>query len=75
MIYPKTPWRDRVFSEIDAHLETLGWDTEKARQKLIETFACTSRHQLTDAQLTQFCRELDWISANLTTSNKHETHQ
>jgi hypothetical protein len=66
MLYPKTPWRDRVFTEIDYYLHQLNWDMATAKKYLSENYGCTSRHQLTDQELTQFSRHLDWTASNPT---------
>jgi hypothetical protein len=64
--YPMTPWRERVFAEIDAYLEKLGRSQEESRLHLAQFFdGHISRHQLTDHQLTQLSRRLDWEANTL----------
>lgn len=60
-VLPQTPWRDRVFGEIDAHIATLGRDTDECRRHLAQFFpGHTSRRQLSDQDLIRFNRRLDW---------------
>jgi hypothetical protein len=60
MLYPETERRRRIFSEIDQSILILGWDLNVARGYLKEQFNCTSRHQLSDFQLDQINRQLDY---------------
>lgn len=56
-----TPWRDRVFAEIDQHLIILEWDLTFAKNYVNTMFPGTkSRHQLTDHELRLLNRRLDW---------------
>jgi hypothetical protein len=64
MLYPKDPRRDRIFLEIDTSLATLSWDLSTARGYLKKEFDRVSRHQLTDAQLDQLNRQLDYLASN-----------
>jgi hypothetical protein len=58
---PQTPWRDRVFHEIDIYIEELGRTQEESRHHLSQLFpGCVSRRQLTDQELQQFSRRLSW---------------
>ena len=43
-----------VVSDIDQHMERLGWDREKGRRYLIETYGVRSRLKLSDRQLLEF---------------------
>lgn len=64
--YPMTPWRERVFGEIDAHLAKLGREAQESRQHLAQFFdGRKSRHQLSDHELTQLSRRLDWEANTL----------
>ncbi len=45
---------DDVVSEINQHMERLGWDTEKGQRYLIETYGVRSRLKLSDRQLLEF---------------------
>jgi hypothetical protein len=58
---PQTPWRDRVFHEIDIYIEELGRTQEESRYHLSQLFpGCVSRRQLIDQELQQFSRRLSW---------------
>ena len=50
-------WED-VVSEINQHMERLGWDTEKGQRYLIETYGVRSRLKLSDSQLLEFLEYL-----------------
>lgn len=41
-------------SEIDQHIQRLGWDTERGQRYLIETYGVRSRIKLSDRQLLEF---------------------
>jgi hypothetical protein len=62
---PMTPWRTRIFAEIDASLLKLGRSTEESIEYLNQTFGCKSRHLLDDAQLKQLNHRLDWEASTL----------
>lgn len=47
-----------ISSEIEINMKTLGWDKEKGKQYLINTYGKKSRLQLTDDELIQFSNEL-----------------
>lgn len=64
MLYPETERRRRVFAEIDQSLFALGWDVNTARGYLYEQFKCVSRQQLSDFQLDQINRQLDYKASN-----------
>lgn len=60
-VLPQTPWRDRVFQEIDIYIEELDRSQEESRQHLTKFFpGCVSRRQLTDPELRQLSRRLSW---------------
>jgi hypothetical protein len=60
-ILPQTPWRDRVFLEIDIYIAELGRSEDESRQHLAQHFpGRISRRQLTDEELRQFSRRLSW---------------
>lgn len=64
-LYPSTPWRERVFGEIDSHLDALGWSSAEARDYVAAMFGGRiSRRQLNDQELTSLSRKLDWAAAN-----------
>jgi hypothetical protein len=65
-VLPQTPWRDRVFLEIDQSLARLQWDIPHAQRYLSTMFpGYTSRRQLSDFQLTLLNRRLDWDANTL----------
>jgi hypothetical protein len=65
MQYPMTAWRERNFGEIDSYLKALGWPQDEARNYTASMFGGrTSRHQLTDQELTSLGRKLDWAAAH-----------
>lgn len=65
-VLPMTPWRDRVFTEIDQSLKTLNWELEFAKTYVATVFpGCQSRHQLRDHELQQLNRRLDWAASIL----------
>jgi hypothetical protein len=65
-VLPQTVWRDRVFAEIDASLAALDWDVDFARTFVGQIFPnCSSRRQLTDDELRQLNRRLDWAVSTL----------
>lgn len=71
-IVPQTPWRDRIFQEIDSHIATLGRSTEESRRHLAQFFpGYTSRRQLNDQDLLRLNRRLDW---EVNTLEKHKNH-
>jgi hypothetical protein len=60
-VLPQTPWRDRVFQEIDIYIEELSRTQEESRHHLSQLFpGCVSRRQLTDQELQQLSRRLSW---------------
>jgi hypothetical protein len=72
-IHPKTPFRDRLFTQIDGYLKTLDWNENACREYLSDNFnARTSRHQLNDDELRDLDHKLDWLSNHL--SHKTKTH-
>ena len=44
----------QVMDDIDREMKRLGWDKQKGRQHLIETYGVKSRLYLTDEQLIEF---------------------
>jgi hypothetical protein len=69
-IYPKSDFRDRLFSDIDHYLEVLGWNQNASREYLSDHFnSRTSRHQLNDDELRSLDHKLDWLSTHIPKSN------
>ncbi len=54
---------DNVVSEINQHMERLGWDIERGERHLIETYGVRARIKLSDRQLLEF---LDYLKSQPT---------
>jgi hypothetical protein len=76
-VLPQTPWRDRVFQEIDIYIEELGRTQEESRHHLSQLFpGCVSRRQLADQELQQLSRRLSWeLDCLLDEFKKNNTKQ
>jgi hypothetical protein len=74
-VLPQTPWRDRVFEEIDIYITELGRSQDESRQHLAQHFpGCISRRQLTDPELRQLSRRLSWELDYLLDEFKNKNH-